>query len=81
LHPSGLAVQSPIFPGEYSQFWPSFVHAPIGFAGELSVDVPDGGQPRRASVRIDGRTMCFTRRAYTGAGWAWLDSVLGRPES
>lgn len=50
--PSALAVQSPIFPGEYSQFCPSLVQAAAGFCGEPSLVLLAGGHAARASVTV-----------------------------
>jgi hypothetical protein len=61
-HPSAFAVHSPIFPGEYSQFCPSFVHVLVGFCGEASFESPVGGQPATQSKMIASRTVLFTSR-------------------
>ncbi len=50
--PSAFAVHSPIFPGEYSQFWPSLVHAPAGLCGVPSGDVPVAGHAARQRATI-----------------------------
>ena len=58
-HPSGLAVHSPIFPGEYSQFCPSLVHVPAGFCGEPSLELLAAGQPARQAIRSANPAVVF----------------------
>jgi hypothetical protein len=54
-------VQSPIFPGEYSQFCPSLVHVVVGFCDEPSTELPAEGHPTRARKKmIENRTVLST---------------------
>jgi hypothetical protein len=63
--PSGFAVQSPIFPGEYSQFSPSFAHTLAGFWGEPSLDVLAGVHATIHNARIASPAVLFIGQAYT----------------
>jgi hypothetical protein len=57
--PSTLAAQSPIFPGEYSQFSPSFAHTVAGFWGDPSLEVLAGGHATRHNANIVNPTRLF----------------------
>lgn len=63
--PSTFAVHSPIFPGEYSQFCPSFVHTLAGFCGDPSLELLAGGHATSQTARNASPAALFMARAYT----------------
>lgn len=63
--PSARDVQSPIFPGEYSQFCPALVHAAAGFCGDPSLDVLAGGHAVIDRATMATPVLLFIEPGYT----------------
>ena len=63
--PSAREVHRPIFPGEYSQFCPSFVHALAGFCGDPSLAVLIGVHAASESTSMDILGALFLGRVNT----------------